>query len=172
MREGEEGRASQIRLSSGMISLTLKRQRRERKVFLKSFGQIGCLTSTLDFSFPHLLLGPNGLRGLFWGQIVLNKKCATFCLKHLLKPFFPKTRFRSNFFYEIDPSPTFRAKRSLWCILGQNCSRQNFATFCLKRPRNRFPKNTFPVQIFLRNCSLNYFRGKTDYVAHFGPKLF
>ena len=34
-------------------------------------------------------------------------------------------------------------------------------------PKIVFLKNTFPVQIFLRNRPLTYFRGQTDYVARF-----
>ena len=92
---------------------------------------------------------------LFW-----SKSSPDFASK-ASKSFFPQTSFRFEFFYETAPSPIFGAKRTIWCVWGQNCSgRKTSLNFALKAPKFVFPKNTFSIRIFLRNCTSRIFRAK------------
>ena len=81
---------------------------------------------------------------------------------------FPKNTFPVRF-YETTTSPIFGAKRTMWSVWGEIVM-DEFAHFCLKRPRNRFSEKHVSG-LFLGNPLLNYFRGQTDYAARFEAKL-
>ena len=118
---------------------------------------------------PHLFFGPNELRGAFRGKIVTNKKFARFCLKR------PRNRFSKKhvsgpFLQNCLPHLFSRPNGLCGALWRKIVMDKNFAHFCLKRPRNRFFEKHVNG-LFLQNRPLTYFRGQTNFVAHFKAKL-
>ena len=78
----------------------------------------------------------------FRAKLFRMKTFFFFLPKTPLKSFFQKTRFRTKFFCEIAPSPTFKAKWITWRVLGQNCSERKLCYFLPKMPQKSFFQKT------------------------------
>ena len=99
-----------------------------------------------------------------------TKTSRDFPMKALTKSFFPKKRFRSEFFYETAPHLILGPNGLYGAFGGKIVPDENFARFCLESPCEIvFLKTTFSVRIFLRNRTSPFFGAKQTIWRVCGP---
>ena len=103
-------------------------------------------------------------------KLFRTKTSRDFPMKALTKSFFPKKRFRSEFFYETAPHLILGPNGLYGAFGGKIVPDENFARFCLESPCEIvFLKTTFSVRIFLRNRTSPFFGAKQTIWRVFGP---
>ena len=116
----------------------------------------------------------------FQGQMdyAMRLKAKLFRTKTLLllpktppKSFFQKTRFWSIICYEIAPSPSFEAKRTMWRVQGKNFSeRKLHLIFPREPPKSLFRKTCFQSEFFTKPPA-DLFSGPNKHCGAFREKF-
>ncbi len=104
-------------------------------------------------------------------KLFRTKTSLDFPMKALAKSFFPKKRFRSEFFYETASHLILGPNGLYGAFGGKIVPDENFTLLCLESPCEIvFLKTTFSVRIFLRNRTSPFFGAKQTIWRDYGPK--